>query len=90
MWKFLTFNTFIAQDILALFYYIFALALPYFLWHWRLEIKTFSYRFISKRHAVFIAIFIFVFTELFLRMMFEAMIGYFDMHDFLYTISQKL
>ncbi|WP_434658401.1 DUF4282 domain-containing protein [Sulfurimonas sp. NW9] len=33
---------------------------------------------------------IFLCMELCLRILFEGMIGYFDMHDYLYKISQKV
>jgi len=102
----LRFNTFIAQDILVFFYYFMAVFVPILLWIVRPYIlkKIFFlnvlegsvkdyYRTLNAKQKllVFITfIFLFLCAELCLRMMFEAMIGYFDMHNYLYEISQKL
>lgn len=99
-------NTFIAQDILVIFYYFMAIFVPLLLWLARPYIlkKIFFlkvlegsvkdyYRALNARQKllVFITfIFLFLCSELCLRMMFKAMIGYFDMHNYLYEISQKL
>jgi len=91
MWDILTFNSFVAQDILIFFYYIFALLVPLFLWVLRLYIRRKIS--VNKQHKLITLltfITIFFCMELFLRMMFEMMIGYFDMHDYLYEISQNL
>jgi len=95
MWDIVTFNAFVAQDILLFFYYIFALLMPFLLWKFRLYILkkvSFYERLSQKNKVVVIVLFmmIFVCMELCLRMIFEAMIGYFDMHDYLYTITQEL
>ncbi|AKF25054.1 hypothetical protein YH65_06345 [Sulfurovum lithotrophicum] len=102
----LTFNTFITQDILVFFYYVGAVLMPvvlYFFKDYLIEnisfVKTiydklymFYSSFSSKRKIVFWMMFITIFLcmELCWRMMFEAMIGYFDMHDYLYKIANKI
>ena len=106
MYDYLVFNKFIAQNILILSYYFGAIFMPILLWYMRLyiikkvlfvkEIKLFVDPYYSKLSAqekrkiwlVFIALFICM--QLCWRMMFEAMIGYFDMHDYLYEIAKSL
>jgi hypothetical protein len=44
----------------------------------------------DKMLVLIVFIVMFLCMELCLRMVFEAMIGYFDMHDYLYKISQKI
>ena len=92
---FLRFNTFIAQDVLVFFYYIFAILVPLFLWALRPYIiekfpavKTLEKSLSLKSILLFFAIFLCM--ELCLRMVFEAMIGYFDMHDYLFEIVKSL
>jgi len=91
MWDILTFNSFVTQDVLIFFYYIFALLVPLFLWALRLYIIK-KIRFNQKHKLITLLTFITIFLcmELSLRMVFEMMIGYFDMHDYLYEISQNL
>ena len=99
----LTFNTFITQDVLVFFYYIGAVLMPvvlYFFKDYLIEhvsflktindkLHTFYGSFSSKRKIVFWMMFITIFLcmELCWRMMFEAMIGYFDMHNDLRQIA---
>ncbi len=90
MLDFLKFNTFITQDILIFFYYVGAFTLPWLLWKYG---KTLLAKFFKLKNArgekvAFIALFVCV--ELCWRMFFEMMIGYFDMHEYLYKISQTL
>ncbi|GAB6035113.1 DUF4282 domain-containing protein [Galenea microaerophila] len=51
---------------------------------------TFSLSASEERLALLIYIIALICMELCWRMMFEAMIGYFDMHDYLYKISQTV
>ena len=44
----------------------------------------------EKKVFWFVSITMFLYMELYWRMVFEAMIVYFDMHDYLFTISQEL
>jgi len=89
MWDILNFNSFITQDVLIFFYYIGAVIIPVALYYFReYFIKKFSFLQILNGATKFIILFICM--ELCWRMMFEAMIGYFDMHDYLYEISKKL
>ena len=106
MQDFLTFQRFIAQDILIFFYYIFALVVPLVLWSMRFyilkEIVFFKemnenlqglYQKLDLDKKIMISIMflmIFLCMEFCLRMVFEMMIGYFDMHNYLQTIVQDL
>jgi hypothetical protein len=106
MWSFLSFERFIAQDVLIFFYYMFALVMPLFLWSMRLYIlkkvpflsdinssaKNIFKNLTMKQKVVVIMIFVMIFfcMELCLRMMFEMFIGYFDMHNYLQDIAEKL
>ncbi len=44
--------------------------------------------FVTKNILIIMIFFLFC-IEIFLRMFFEMLIGYFDMHDYLYKILQK-
>ena len=105
MKDFLLFNTFIAQKALVVFYYMFVVLIPVcciVFRHYFLKLKIFRYFYDSakgqykklpfkyKLLIVLMFIFMFFMFELFLRMFFEMLIGYFDMHDYLYKISQKM
>ena len=106
MQDFLNFNTFIAPDVLIFFYYIGALFIPFLLYKFRLYLlKKFSFESkveqkfqtlfhsLSKRDRVNVIvsmIVLFFCMELCWRIIFEAMIGYFDMHNYLYEIDMKL
>ncbi len=105
MWSFLTFNSFISDKVLILIYYIFAFILPIFLWNIRNyilkkatflgeinhDIKEFYSQLSLRNKLIIIALFFMIFfcMELCLRMMFEMMIGYFNIHNYLQTISNK-
>jgi len=100
---FLAFNTFITGNVLIVFYYIGALLIPivlyrgrkYFLSQSRIlrsfsEFITESFSSLGNREQLALKILVialFLMMELFWRMMFEAMIGYFQMHDFLQKLS---
>ncbi len=104
MYDFLSFNTFITQKVLVIFYYIGAIGIPLIMLMYR---KTFVTKFSflttielwlqtlfnslkrkDKIVAIIGIVILFLFMELIWRMMFEAMIGYFDMHDYLQQLSQ--
>ena len=101
----LTFNTFITQDVLVFFYYIGAVLMPivlYFFKDYLTAHLSFVKKINDKLHSIYTALssnekilFWMVFVTMFLcmelcwRMMFEAMIGYFDMHDYLYQIVKQ-
>ncbi len=105
MWNFLTFQTFIAQDILIIAYYIGAVAIPIFMWYSKGYLQrnftffaqigaTLNQRFgtlsAQNRIVALLGFFIlFLCMELCWRMMFEMMIGYFDMHDYLQAIANR-
>jgi phage-related holin len=106
MMDILSFNTFVTQDILMFFYYVGAVVIPIVLYFFRTYlidhialIKTgyeklydfySSFSVTEKKVFWFVMISMFVCMELCWRMMFEAMIGYFDMHDYLHIISQEM
>jgi hypothetical protein len=95
MVDFLTFKSFISIDVLILFYYIGAVLVPVFLLITKRQLqkkflvleksndifkgifKTLSLK--SKIKFIILMVFIFLFMELFWRMGFEMMIGYFQM-----------
>jgi len=102
----LSFNRFITQDVLIFFYYVGAVVMPVFLYFFRDyltqnisfvkkindKLHTFYNTFSSSEKIVFWMMFITLFLcmELCWRMMFEAMIGYFDIHDYLHKIVKHL
>ena len=78
MIDFLTFKTFITPTILIFFYYIGAILVPIFIYR--------RQKFILKKLAInhyskTILIAIFIMLEIMWRMMFEVMIGYFQIHN---------
>ncbi len=105
MWDFLTFQTFITQDILIIIYYIGAILIPVILWYLKDYLRNrftlfsqidaasrqlFSALSTQNRILVLLGFFtLFLCMELCWRMMFEMMIGYFDMHDYLHTIANR-
>ncbi len=105
MWDFLTFQTFITQDVLIIIYYIGAILIPVILWYFKDYLRNrftlfsridtaskqlFSALSTQNRLLVLFGFFtLFLCMELCWRMMFEMMIGYFDMHDYLQTIANR-
>ena len=106
MWDILSFNRFVTQDFLILFYYVGAVIVPIVLYLFLDTYKGSSaflksisetlhrlYKASSLKSRILfwvIAVSMFLCMELCWRMMFEAMIGYFDMHDYLRAIQQNL
>ena len=88
MQEFLTFERFITQDVLIFMYYIGVLFLPLVLWKYKK--KTLQLISKTENSKLMIIFFVFLALELMWRMMFEAMIGYFDMHNYLQEISTHL
>ncbi|RRS30159.1 MAG: hypothetical protein P794_08055 [Epsilonproteobacteria bacterium (ex Lamellibrachia satsuma)] len=102
----LSFNTFITQDVLVFFYYVGAVLIPVILYFFKdyivehisfiktinNKLQTFYSAFSANEKIAFWMIFITIFLcmELCWRMVFEAMIGYFDIHEYLHIISKKL
>ena len=92
VWDILTFNRFVTQDILIFFYYMGVFTIPITLFILREYVsKKVKWLKDSDRNLKTLMLFFILFfcMELCLRMFFEFMIGYFDMHDYLYAISQK-
>ena len=106
MYDYLVFNKFIAQDILILCYYFGVIIMPILFWYMRSylikkiiliqEVENFVSNYYTqlslsdKRKVWLVFIALFICTQLCWRMMFEMMIGYFDMHDYLYEISKTI
>ena len=93
---FLTFNVFITKYVLIFFYYLFSIGFPIgFLLFKGKILKSFPKiaRYLKEKTNLkfwLIILVLFLFGELFFRMFFEMLIGYFDMHDYLYTIAKGL
>jgi len=103
---FLSFNHFISPGVLIVTYYMGAVLMPLLLWlsrHYLInkislfsdldEIRQRIFSSLGTRNEIlFITAFImmFFFMELMWRMMFEAMIGYFQMHDYLQYLTANL
>jgi len=88
---FLSFEYFITPQILIVFYYMGVFFLPFIVWKYRKKLTSFyqSSEYENKLIVLLILIFIFCMMQLFWRMMFEMMIGYFDIHNYLHDISQQ-
>ena len=100
---FLTFKHFITADILIICYYIGAVIIPILLYVGRkylIEkvqiIRTLNDFFLNafsslevkhRRYAILFFVLMFLAMELMWRMMFEIMIGYFQMHDYLQQLN---
>jgi len=89
MKDFLLFNTFITPNILILFYYIGAIIAPLFLWLYKEKI-TDQKIYQKNKYAFILFMSIFFFMELFWRMFFEMLIGYFDIHNYLHIMVENL
>ena len=128
MQDFLQFKSFIAQDVLTVFYIILAIIFPFISWYWlawmvrryatvlrfykeakrslfisfiawlirklnffqnKIDEKLSWKNLSTSQRLKFIGIFLFVvlFSELFLRLMFEYLIAYMQMHDYLNQIQ---
>ena len=105
MWDILTFHRFITRDVLLTCYYLGAVAMPAALFLFRRSFvrkfdflqnlersmqKWFKNRSLAEKTALWIVfVVIFLLMELGWRMLFEAMIGYFDIHDDLHRILMR-
>jgi len=88
---FLTFKTFITPKVLIVFYYLGAVILPIIVYKFRNNIfaKFGIKKPILNRNLKIFLFLIFVFAELIWRMMFEFMVGYFDIHNALLLIQNS-
>lgn len=90
--EFLTFNSFISIPVLIAFYYLGALMIPALLWYkriWVIKIadalmRTFP---ISTSRLVLGFMVLFIGFEILWRMMFEMLIGYFKMIEYLHHLA---
>jgi len=89
MWEFLTFKTFITPYVLIVFYYLGVIFLPLLSWVYRKKIAILYNAYQSKNRlsVVLVLITFFLMMQLIWRMMFETIIGYFDMHNYLQMLS---
>ena len=91
MYDFFTFNSFITPKILIIVYYIGVFFLPAVVWRYRQKVKFLynAYESQNKRIIILYVLGLFLLMQLFWRMMFEMMIGYFDMHTYLHQMVQQ-
>ncbi len=105
MADFLLFDDFISSQVLIVFYYFGAVVMPLLLWWsrryliqrfalmgWLNEQQGQMFRQLSRSDQIKLILAIllmFLCLQLGWRMMFEAMIGYFQMHDYLQLLSQS-
>ncbi len=102
MWDILLFNRFITQDILLFLYYVGVFALPVIIFLSRdyliqnisllkkIDDKIQKSLNLKEKALLVVSFFVLlIFFELGWRTMFEIIIGYFDMHDYLFELSQK-
>ena len=105
MYDILVFNTFITRNVMIFFYLLGAVLMPIVLYIFRKKLieknmrmkdvydrlKAFYGTFSMGQKTVFWLVFIAIFLcmELCWRMVFEMIIGYFDMHDYLYQIANQ-
>lgn len=88
---FLSFNTFITQYVLIAFYYFSVFLIPLLLYIYRDKINNIFGLSSQKKFMNFLFfIMLFFMMEIFLRMFFEAMIGFFDLHDYVQLIKSSV
>jgi hypothetical protein len=100
IWDFFRFETFMAEEILIVFYFAGAVLLPFALWalrsmlyrrffFWKeAEKQVRTNRYAGYAYAFFFIAF--VLGEIVWRMMFEAMIAYFQMHEYIKAIAENM
>lgn len=88
---FLSFNTFITQYVLIFFYYLGVVLIPLILHKYRVKISSIA-KIDTQNIALKLSVFVLllIMMELTLRMFFEAMIGYFDIHDYVQIIKSSV
>jgi len=89
---FLTFETFISIPVLIMTYYLGALFIPLILWNQRERLKTFlntlhNHVPVTASQILWVAVILFMMGEVMWRMMFEMLIGYFQMREYLQHIA---
>ncbi len=97
MIDFLTFNKFISLYMLVVFYYLGAVVIPLMIFFSKSYFFK-KYSFLAKfmdtatqatsLRIKIIFIFCIIFCEILWRMMFEVIIGYFQMHDYLQQLQK--
>jgi hypothetical protein len=86
--NYLTFESFISIPVLIGIYYLGVLFIPTVLWFQRDRIKTLliklqQYTPVATSRVLWITIIMFLIAEVIWRMMFEMIIGYFQMREYL-------
>lgn len=87
MWDILSFKTFISPNVLVLFYYTGAVGIPIVLWYFQTYLLK-KPRIKSNALMWVGFIVMIIFAELFWRMIFEMLIGYFDIHNYLQKLNE--
>ena len=90
--NFLTFDTFISIPVLIAFYYLGALMIPALLWvkrSWVIKITDIATQYfpITTSRLILGFMLLFMLFELMWRMMFEMLIGYFKMIEYLHHLA---
>ncbi|ADR35231.1 hypothetical protein Sulku_2572 (plasmid) [Sulfuricurvum kujiense DSM 16994] len=90
--EFLTFDSFISIPVLIAFYYLGALLIPALLWterSWVIKVTDILVQHfpIATSRLIIGFMLLFMFFELMWRMMFEMLIGYFKMIEYLHLIA---
>jgi len=82
MYDFLSFKTFITPTVLIFFYYIGAIVIPIVLYYYKRKIfKLLGINITINWKVKLLFVAMFFFMELLWRMLFEMLIGYFQMHN---------
>jgi len=89
MYDYLIFNSFITPSVLIVVYYMGVFFLPVLLWIYRKKVRLLydAYESQNKLKVILFIFGIFLVMQLFWRMMFEMIIGYFDMHNYLHHMA---
>jgi hypothetical protein len=90
--EFLTFESFISVPVLIAFYYLGALMIPALLWakrSWVIKVTDILVRYfpIATSRLILGFIVLFIGFEMMWRMMFEMLIGYFQMREYLQHLA---
>ena len=89
MYDYLIFNSFITPSVLIVVYYMGVFFLPVLLWIYRKKVRFLydAYESQNKLKVILFIFGIFLVMQLFWRIMFEMIIGYFDMYNYLHQMA---
>ena len=88
MMDILTFEHFITPSVLIFIYYIGLFFIPFLSWKYKDKFASIVQK--TDKKSLLIVFIVVLLLELMWRMMFEMMIGYFDIHNYLQEIQGKL